>query len=145
MVKKKILLGIITVALLVGVVGAVIVYNFGFKQRFEVVSAANIRVFFDSQETQELQQGNYLDWGQITNTNPKQMTLYIKNVGTVDVTLTFNYDGQQLPQGWSETWDYTGGIVAQGATVSVTITLTLPAMISAMQGECNTWIQATPV
>ena len=126
-------------------VGAVVIYNFGFRQRFEVVSAAKIKVFLNVEGTQELQQGNYLDWGPITSTDPQQKMLYIKNVGTVDVTLAFNYDGQQIPQGWSLTWDYNGDPVAQGAAIPVTITLALPSTVGEGNYECNSWIQATPV
>jgi hypothetical protein len=145
MVKKKILLGIVAAAVLVGLVGAVVVYNFGFHQRFEVVSAAKIRVFLGEGHTQELQQGNYLDWGQITDTDPKQKSLYIYNSGTVNAILGFGYDGQQMPQGWSLTWDYDNAPVASGATILVNMTLTMPSNIGEGTYECNSWINATPV
>jgi len=145
MVKKKILLGIVAAAVLVGLVGAVVVYHFGFRQRFEVVSAAKIRVFFDIEGTQELQQGQTLTWGLIESTEPQHQTLYIKNTGTVNVTLGFNYDGQTIPGDWSLSWDYGGSPVLTGENVTVTMTLTLPSTISEGQWECNSGIQATPV
>jgi len=143
--KKKILFGVIVAGVLVGLVLGQIVFQFGFRQRFEIVSEAQIRVFYDVGETQELQQGNYLDWGAITSTDPQQRTLYVKNVGTVDVTLSFGYDPQSLPQDWSLTWDYDGTPLTQGTTIPVTITLTLPSTVSSGIYECNTGIQATPV
>ena len=143
--KRKILLGIVVAAILVGLVGAVIMYNFGFRQRFVVVSAAKIKVFFDVGGTQELQQGETLTWGTIESTEPQHQTLYIKNTGTVNVTLGFNYDGQPIPQDWSLSWDYGGIPVLTGENVTVIMTLTLPSTINEGQWECNSWIQATPV
>ena len=143
--KKSILLGVVATVMLVSVAAAVIFYNFGFRQRFEVVSAAKIQVFLDSGLTMELQQGQILYWDPITDTTPKSETLYVKNVGTVDVTLSFNYDRNQLPWDWSLSWDSEGTLLTQGSSVAVTITLTLPPSISAGTPECNTNIVAIPV
>jgi hypothetical protein len=147
MMKKKILLGIVAAAILVGLVGAVILYNFGFRQRFEVVSAANIKVYLDAGLTQELQpqQGNMLTWDTITDTGPQHKTIYIKNTGIGNITLQFDYRRDQIPQGWSQSWDYDGSNVVQNDNVTVTITLTLPSTIGAGTYECDSWITATPV
>ena len=142
--KKKILLGIVAATILVGLVGAVVIYNFGFRQRFEVTTTANIRVFRGPGETLELQQGYSLDWGPITTTDPQEKTLYIKNVGTSNVTLQFNSNMGQLPQGWLLSWNYTGGTVLQTEIETVIITLTLPSPISPGIYECDSWISATP-
>jgi len=144
-VKKKVLLGIAAAAVLVGLVGAVIVYNFGFRQRFEVVSAAKIKVFLGEGETQELQQGNMITWDTINSTDMQQKTIWVKNTGTVDATLKFNYDGQQMPNDWSLNWNYTGDTVAQGTTIPINMTLTLPSTINEGTWECNSWIEATPL
>jgi hypothetical protein len=144
-VKKKILLGIVAAVLFVGLVGAAIVYNFGFRQRFEVVSAAQIRIFLGEGQTQELQQGQTLTWDPITSTSPQHKTLYIENTGTVDATLQLNYNQGEMPQGWTLTWDYDGSPVAQSTTVTVTMTLTLPSDIGAGTYECGSGITATPV
>jgi hypothetical protein len=144
MVKKKILLGFVVAAAVAGLVGAAIVYNLGFRMRFQVESAAKIRVFLDESQTQELQQGNYLDWGPITSTDPQLKQLWIKNVGTANVTLGFGHDNQQMPQDWSLTWDYNGAPLTPGSTIQVTMTLTLPSTVGAGTYECNAGIQATP-
>jgi ABC-type antimicrobial peptide transport system permease subunit len=145
-VKKKILLGIVAAVIFVGLVGAAIVYNFGFRQRFEVVSAAKIRIFLNVEETQELQQGQTLTWGSIENTDPQHQTLYVKNTGTANVTLQFNYNpGQQMPQDWTLSWDYDSNPVLVGETETVTMTLTLPSTIGAGTYECDSGIAATPV
>ena len=143
--KKSLLLGIVASIVVLGLVGAAILYQFGFRQRFEVTSAAKIKVFRGPGETLELQQGNYLDWGPITTTDPQQKTLYIKNVGTANVTLQFNYNPGQIPQDWSLAWNYTGATVLVGATETVIITLTLPSTIGAGTYECDSGISATPV
>jgi uncharacterized membrane protein len=129
---------------------AVVVYHFGFRQRFEVVSGVTLRVFYDSGLTQELQQGQTIVWEQITDTTPKSQTLYIENVGTVDATLQLGYDTQQLPQGWSLTWDYGGTTVVHGAhnsgnSIQVTLTLSLPSTIDAGTYDIGSEIRATPV
>jgi hypothetical protein len=144
--KKRILIGVLATTILVlGLVGAVVIYNFGFRQRFEVVSAAKITVFLDIEGTQELQQGQTLTWGQITTTDPQHQTLYIKNTGTVNVTLQFNYDTQQFPGDWSLSWDYDNIKVLTGENRTVIMTLTLPSNIGEGTQECNSWIAATPV
>jgi len=145
MMKKKILLGIVVAAVLVGLVGAVILYQFGFRQRFEVVSAAKIRVFLNVEGTQELMRGQTLTWGPIGNTDPQLKTLYIKNTGTVNVTLQFNYNPGQIPQDWSLSWDSENIKVLTGENVTATITLTLPSTIGEGTYECDSGISATPV
>jgi hypothetical protein len=145
MVKKKLFLGILAAATLVGIVVAAIVYNFGFRQRFEVVSAGKIKVFLGEGETQELQQGNMITWDTITSTDMQQKTIWVKNVGTADVTLEFGHDYQQMPNDWSLNWNYTGATVAQGTTIAINMTLTLPSNINEGTYECNSGITATPV
>jgi len=145
MVKKKLLLGLLASAALIATVVAVVVYNFGFRQRFEVVSAAKIRVFLAEGETQELPQGNTITWDTITSTDMQQKTIWVKNTGTVDATLQFNYDTQQMPGDWSLGWNYTGATVAQGTIIPINMTLTLPTFINEGTYECNSWITATPV
>jgi len=143
--RRRLLLGILTAAALVAIVGAAVVYNFGFRQRFEVVSAAKIRVFLGPGETQELLQGQTLTWGTITSTDPQQQTIYVKNTGTVNVTLSFGWNGQQLPGNWSLSWDYDNTPVLTGETRTVTMTLTLPSNIGEGTYECDSGITATPV
>lgn len=145
MVKKKILLGILVAAILVGLVTATIVYNFGFRQRFTVESAAKIRIFLGQGQTQELQQGNTIIWDTITSTDMQQKTVWVKNTGTVDVTLEFNYNQQGFPPGWVLGWNYTGTTLAQGDIMAINMTLTLPSTISEGQWECDSGISATPV
>lgn len=144
MVKKKILLGIVAAAILVGLVGAVIIYNFGFRQRFEVVSAAKIRIFLGEGQTQELSQGNTITWDTINSTDMQQKTIWVKNTGTVDETLQFNYDNQGMPGGWTLGWNYTGATIPVGDIIPINMTLTLPSTIMEGQWECNSWISATP-
>mgnify|MGYP001094566259 FL=1 len=145
MVKKKLLLGIIAAATLVATVVAVVVYNFGFRQRFVVVSAAKIRVFLDIGGTQELQQGQTLTWGPIESTDPQYKTVYIKNTGTVNVTLGFGWNPQGIPGDWSLSWDYDNTPVLTGENRTVTMTLTLPSTIGEGTYECDSGFTATPV
>lgn len=152
--KKKraraLLLGIVTAAILVGLVAAVVIYHFGFQQHFEVVSGAQIRIWLDEGLTQEFQQGDTLNWGQITDSTPKNMTLYIKDVGTVDATLQLGYDQNQFPGGqgggWSLSLDYGDTpLVHGGESRRVNITLTMPSTIDAGTWDIGSEIRATPV
>ena len=144
MVKKKLLLGIALAATLVATVIAAVVYNFGFRQRFTVVSAAKIRIFLGEGETQELQQGNMIPWDTITSTDMQQKTIWVKNTGTADVTLQFNYDNQGMPGDWTLGWNYTGATVTVLEVIPINLTLTLPSTVMEGQWECNSWIAATP-
>jgi hypothetical protein len=153
MKKKSILLGVVATTIAIGLVAAVVIFHFGFQQHFEVVSGATLRIFYDAGLTNELQQGQTLDWGQITDSSPKTKTLYIEDVGTADATLELGYDPNQPPwnQGWSLSWDYIDGTVVvhgphnSGHSITVILTLTLPETLNAGSWTCGSEIRATPV
>ena len=143
--KKSILFGAIAATILgLGIVGAVVVYHFGFRQRAEVEAVSMIRIFFDEAQTNELQQGSTIDWGKIGSGTWK-LTLYVNNTGNVPVTLTFDYNRGQMPGDWIEYWDYDGTALAHFDLRIVTITLVLPTYVSAGTWEWDSWIRAVPV
>jgi hypothetical protein len=150
MKKKSILLGVVAITIAIGLVAAVVIYHFGFQQHFEVVSGATIEIWLDEGLTHEFHQGDTLNWGQITDSTPKNITLYIKDVGTVDATLQLGYDQNQLPGGqqggWSLSLDYgSTPLVHGGESRKVNITLTMPSTIDAGMWDIGSEIRATPV
>jgi hypothetical protein len=154
MKKKSILLGVVAITIAIGLVAAVVVYHFGFQQHFEVVSGAPLRIFLNSGLTTEFHQGDTLDWGPITNSSTKHMSLWIENIGTADATLQLGYnqnqppwkDQQGNPTGWSLTWDAEGATVVHGgAALQANLTLTLPSSLDAGTWDIGSEIRATPV
>jgi type II secretory pathway pseudopilin PulG len=152
--KKSILLGVVASIAVLGLVAAVVIYHFGFRQRFVIESTATIKVFYDAGLTNELHQGDTLNWGPITTTDAQHKTLWIENVGTVDATLQLGYDQNQPPwkdqngnpTGWSLTWDAEGATVVHGgAPIQANLTLTLPSTIDAGTWDIGSEIRATPV
>ena len=141
--KKKILLGILAATILVGAVGAVVVYNLGFRQRAEVAATTMIRVFYEEAQTNELTQGETYDWG-LVSSGVFTMDLYVNNTGNSAVVLGFNYNQNQFPQGWTEYWDYNGAALAQNELKKVTITLVIPQYISPGVWEWDSTITAMP-
>lgn len=142
--KKRISLGILAIIILaIGLIGAVVYYNLGFRQSAEVTPVATIAVYTDAAMTQEVEQGEMLGWGEV-HSGTQTMDLWINNTGSVYALIGFNYDQQQLQQwGWTETWDYDGVTpIAPGDHIQVTITLTLPENIGAGHYEWNAGITA---
>jgi len=142
-VKKRILLLGLVILLAVALVGAAVWYNLGFRQRAEVSPVAMIKVFFDEAQTNELKQGEYLDWGTITYGSTYTMELWINNTGSVNAILQFNVRQDQFPGDWQNYWDYDGSTLAPKELLKVTITLVTPADIGAGHYEWESWIAAT--
>ena len=140
--KKRISLGVlVTTILVLGLVGAVVYYNLGFRQRADVLPEAIITVYTNEALTEELTQGEYLDWGPISS-GTNLMDLWINNTGLVDALIRFDYDHQQLPGDWTETWDYNDVPIAPNEVRKVTINFTLAQDIGAGHYEWNSWINA---
>jgi hypothetical protein len=141
-VKKRIWLLGLVILLVVVLVGAAVWYNYGFRQGVDVTTNAQIKVYPDSGMTQEIGQGNLFSWGAVS-TGQNVKSVWVKNTGSVDVTLQFNYDGQQLPGDWTETWNYNGDPLTVGSNIEVVFTLTLPDNVGAGHYEWNCGIAAT--
>jgi len=143
--KKSMLFGALaTIIIVLGIAGAVVVYNLGFRQRAEIEAVSMIRVFFDETQTDELEQGETINWGKI-GSGTWTLTLYVNNTGNSPVTLSFDYRRDQIPGDWVEYWNYDGSPLAQYETRTVTITLILPTYVSAGTWEWDSWIRAIPV
>ena len=142
--KKRILIGVLATTILVlGLVGGVVIYDLGFRQRVDILPVAIIKVFTDAEQTEELKQGEMIDWGPIS-TGTYTQTLWINNTGPVDAVLGFNYRGDQLPGGWMEYWDYDNTPLVHNELRTVTITLVLPEHVGAGVYEWESSIIAMP-
>jgi hypothetical protein len=140
--KKSMLIGVLAIIIVVsGLVAAVVYYNLGFRQRADILPVARIKVYTNEAQTDEVEQGENLDWGEVhSGTNTKE--LWINNTGGVYALLAFNYNPQQLPGDWTETWDYNDISLAPKELRKVTITLTLPENIGAGHYEWDSGITA---
>ena len=141
--KKRISLGILVITIFaIGLTGAIVYYQLGFRQRADVAAEAIITVYTVEDQEEELEQGEYLDWGTISS-GEHFMDLWIKNTGEVSAFIGFNYNQQQLQQwGWTETWDYDNTPLEHNELRPVIITLELPADIGAGHYEWNAGITA---
>ena len=135
--------GLAKTILILGLVGSVVIYSLGLKQRAEIEAVSMIRVFFDEAQTDELKQGETLDWGKI-GSGVWTLTLYVNNTGNTPVILRFNYSRDQLPEGCAEYWDYDGTPLAHNELRTITITLVIPQYISSGVWECDSSITAVP-
>ena len=95
-----------------------------------VVSSANMGVY---QESQCINALSSINWGTISPGGTATYTIYVKNTGTVALTLTFT-TGSWSPTGASTyftlTWSYTGSQINTNAVVPITFTLSLTQSVT---------------
>jgi hypothetical protein len=96
-----------------------------------VVSAANLGVYSDSACTTTL---SSINWGNISPGGTATYTVYVKNTGSVALTLAFSM-GSWSPSGassyFSLAWSYTSGTkVNAGVIVPITFTLSLSSSVT---------------
>jgi archaellum component FlaG (FlaF/FlaG flagellin family) len=105
-----------------------------------VVSSANIGVY---QESQCINTVSSINWGTINPGGTATYTVYVKNTGTVTLTLSFTTSGWS-PSGASAyftlTWSYTGSQINPNAVVPITFTLSLSQSVT---GVTNFQFQIT--
>jgi hypothetical protein len=135
--------GLATTILVLGLVGGVVIYDLGFCQRADILPVAIIKVFTDAEQTEELKQGETIDWSEV-HEGIQTKLLWINNTGPVDAVLGFNYRGDQLPGGWMEYWDYNNIPLVPNELRTVTVTLVLPEHVGAGVYEWESSIIATP-
>jgi hypothetical protein len=136
--------GLAKTVLVLGLVGSVVICNFGLKQIAQIKAEPQVRAFFDEAQRYELPKGGTLDWGKI-GPGVWTLTLYVNNTGNTPVILGFNYGGDHLPVGCAEYWDYDGTPLAQNELKTVTITLVVPQCVSAKVWEWDSSITAVPM
>ena len=99
-----------------------------------VVASANLGVF---QESQCINNVTSINWGTLSAGGTNSVTVYVKNIGTVPLTLSLS-TGSWSPAGaqsyMTVTWNYAGATIQPNGVQAVTITLTVSASI---QGITN--------
>ena len=140
--KKRIPIAVLVTILSVGLAMAAVWYFVGFRQGADVTSPAHIRVYKDEFLTDELQQGETISWGAVSP-GSNYMPLWIVNDGSVDCILQFNYNGDQMPGGWTESWDYDGSALTSPTPLMVTLNLTLPQDVGVGHYEWDSGIGCT--
>jgi len=87
------------------------------------VTAVNVGVYSDSGCTQNC---TSIDWGTIAPGNSSTMTIYIKNIGTIPMTLSMT-TGSWVPSNAntyiSLSWNRGGAVLSAGQSISATLTL----------------------
>ena len=88
------------------------------------VNSVNVGVYLDSGCTQNC---TTIDWGTITPGNAVTRTVYVKNTGTLPVTLSMT-SGGWVPSNANTyltlTWNRGGTVRAVGSSIQATLTLT---------------------
>jgi hypothetical protein len=96
------------------------------------ISTVNVGVYSDSACTQTL---TSIDWGTISPGTTVTRTIYVKNTGNTQITLSMTTNG------WSPTsangpitltWDRQGATLSTGASVAATLTLSVSSSISSI-------------
>jgi len=87
------------------------------------VTAVNVGVYSDSGCTQNC---TSIDWGTIAPGNSSTRTIYIKNIGTIPMTLSMT-TGSWVPSNAntyiSLSWNRGGTVLSAGQSISATLTL----------------------
>ena len=90
-----------------------------------VDAAVGIDTYWDSKCTQKI---SSLDWGSLEPGTTKAITMFIKNKGKNQVTLSYyvsNYNPPYAINQLTTTWDYAGQIIGFKDSVQVTFTLSV--------------------
>ncbi len=105
-----------------------------------IVATANLGVYSNSGGTTTL---SSINWGYISPGGNVNYTIYVKNTGSVPLTLTFT-TGSWSPSGASSyftlMWDYAGSTINVNAIVPIKLTL---RVLSSVTGITNFQFQIT--
>ncbi len=96
------------------------------------ITAVNVGVYSDSGCTQNL---TTIDWGALPPGNTTTRTIYIKNTGTIPVTLsmaTSTWVPSNANTYLTLTWNRANYVLNAGASVSATLTLTASSSAGAI-------------
>jgi hypothetical protein len=97
-----------------------------------IISTVNVGVYSDSACTQPLAS---IDWGTISPGSSVTRTIYVKNTGNTQVTLsmtTTNWNPTSANGPITLTWNRQGATLSAGASVAATLTLSASSSISSI-------------
>jgi hypothetical protein len=96
------------------------------------IKAVNVGVYSDSACTQPL---TSINWGTISPGSSVTKTIYVKNTGNTQVTLsmtTTNWNPESANGPITLTWNRQGATLSAGASVAATLTLSVSSSISSI-------------
>jgi hypothetical protein len=94
------------------------------------LKAIGIGVYWNESLTSRV---NVIDWGFLEPATQKSFTVYIRNEGNLPLTLsvsTSNWNPPTASNYLTLTWSYAGQTINAGATIKVTLTLTVSESIT---------------
>jgi len=115
--------GLLNVAATGDLFGSISLSNLG------TVKAIGVRVYWDSSCSDPV---GSIDWGLVEPGTTKNVTVYIRNEGSVPVTLSLaidNWSPSNAPDYMSLAWDYEGQVINLNAVVQVTLSLSVSEAI----------------
>lgn len=95
-----------------------------------VVTSANLGVYSDSGCTQALAS---VDWGTVSPGGSVSKTVYVKNIGSTQVTLSMsktNWNPTTANGPVTLAWDKEGGVLAVNQVTTATLTLSVSSIIN---------------
>jgi len=99
-------------------------------QSYGIVEAVNVGVYWNSGCTNVT---STVSWGILSPGNSKNITLYVKNEGSVSVKLSLvaqNWNPTNAPNYMGLSWNCEGQIVNSGSVITATLTLSVSSGIS---------------
>jgi uncharacterized repeat protein (TIGR01451 family) len=96
------------------------------------ITAVGVGVYSDSGCTTVL---SSISWGTLNPGDTKTYTLYVKNTGTVSITLTMavtNWNPSSASSYITVNWDKQNSVLAAGSSVKATLTLVVSSNISSV-------------
>jgi len=87
------------------------------------VKTIGVEVYFDAECTNEV---NFIDWGYLQPGESKNLTIYVKNNGTISMILSHNVQDWNPPAAENYitfSWNGEGKTVEKGDAIPVTLTL----------------------
>jgi hypothetical protein len=86
---------------------------------------SNIEVYWDAKATNTI---SYIDWGAIQPGKTNNLTIFVKNKGKTDVTLSYitsNWDSLEMEKQFQIYWNYTGQTLSFKEVIPIKLTLFL--------------------
>ena len=133
----KLVIAIVAVMLLSGILSGFMLVsvrsNYQASSTFSnvgVLKTIGIGVYSDSGLTNKV---STIDWGLLERGTQKSSTVYIHNEGNSPITMsmsTSNWSPSTASSYFTLTWNYNGQTINPGASVQVTLTLTVSASIT---------------
>ncbi|MHA1665387.1 MAG: hypothetical protein ACTSVW_06100 [Candidatus Njordarchaeales archaeon] len=120
-IQTTIVAGILSSSIRISSVGVI---NVG------VVKTVGVKAYLDSECTQEV---SSIDWGVLEPGSTKSFTIFIKNEGNVDVTLSLsseNWTPQSASTYITISWDYNGSSIAPNQVIQVNLNLQVSSSVS---------------